>query len=123
VSVYHSTQRPGLCVVADFEKLQPGTKAEKRTDAEVMQKDDNTPSAGTKADSEQKAENIFASSNDTKPNVVGLPSLSKVGYVSNENHRKLFEEHLSCSDNMKGGVFVTCDPKTQKIVKLQILSM
>jgi hypothetical protein len=70
----HTTS--GLCVVADFEKLQPGTKAEKRTDAEVMQKDDNIPSAGTKADSEQKAEDIFASGNDTKPNVVGLPSLS-----------------------------------------------
>ena len=31
-----------------------------------MQKDDSVPSAGTKADSEQKVEDIFASSNDTK---------------------------------------------------------
>jgi hypothetical protein len=52
-----------------------------------MQKDDNTPSAGTKADSEQKAEDIFASGNDTKPNVVGLPSLSGgvVGFVTAPN--------------------------------------
>lgn len=41
-----------------------------------MQKDNSIPSAGTNADSEQKVENTFASSHDTKPNVVGLPSLS-----------------------------------------------
>lgn len=87
-----------------------------------MQKDDSVPSAGTIADSSAKAENILEASNDTKPNVVGLPSLSKVGYVSNEKHRKLFEEYMSCPDNMKGGVFITCDPETQKIVKLQIPS-
>ena len=42
----------------------------------LCKKEDSVPSAGTNADSEQKVENIFASSNDTKPNVVGLPSLS-----------------------------------------------
>lgn len=36
-----------------------------------MQKDDSVPSAGTKADSEQKVEDMLSSSNDTKPNVVG----------------------------------------------------
>ena len=36
-----------------------------------MQKAESIPSDGTKADSEQKVENIFVSSHDTKPNVVG----------------------------------------------------
>ena len=41
-----------------------------------MQKDDSVPSAVTNADSEQKDHDIFQNSNDTKPSVVGLPSLS-----------------------------------------------
>jgi hypothetical protein len=41
-----------------------------------MQKADSNSSARTNADSEQKVEDMFGSSNNTKPNVVGLPSLS-----------------------------------------------
>jgi hypothetical protein len=41
-----------------------------------MQKDDSVPSAGTKADSSTGDQNMQSSSNDTKPIVVGLPSLS-----------------------------------------------
>lgn len=41
-----------------------------------MQKDDRIKSAGTEADSQPKAENIGEASNDTKPHVVGSPSLS-----------------------------------------------
>ena len=40
-----------------------------------MQKAESIPSDGTKADSEQKVENIFVSSHDTKTNVVGSQSL------------------------------------------------
>ncbi|HET9057301.1 MAG TPA: hypothetical protein VFN30_10705 [Chitinophagaceae bacterium] len=40
----------------------------------LCKKDDSVTSAGANADSEQKAENTFRSSHDTKPNVVGLPS-------------------------------------------------
>ena len=39
-----------------------------------MQKADSNSSAGTGADSEQKVEDIFVSSNDTKPLVVGSQS-------------------------------------------------
>lgn len=87
-----------------------------------MQKDDSKSQAGATADSSTKDEFASVSQHNAKPPVVGLPSLSKVGYVSNEKHRKLFEEYLSCPDNMKSGVLVTCDPETQKIVKLQIPS-
>jgi len=45
-----------------------------------MQKDDSIKSAGTNADSSTKAENILEASNDAKPNVVGLPSLSHPKY-------------------------------------------
>lgn len=45
-----------------------------------MQKDDSVPQAGTKAGSTTKAEATFGSSNDAKPNVVGLPSLSHPKY-------------------------------------------
>lgn len=41
-----------------------------------MQKADSNSSAGYVADSSTKAENLFVSSHDTKPNVSGLPSLS-----------------------------------------------
>lgn len=60
--------------LSEFRILSARTKAETYSVVEVMQKDDSVPSAGTNADSEQKVEDIFASSNDTKPNVVGLPS-------------------------------------------------
>lgn len=39
-----------------------------------MQKDDRITSDGTGADSSTKDENLQSSSNDTKPNVSGLPS-------------------------------------------------
>lgn len=47
-----------------------------------MQKDDSVPSAGTGADSEQKVENLQSSSHDTKPLVVGSPSLSDPKFPS-----------------------------------------
>lgn len=43
-----------------------------------MQKADSNSSAGYVADSSTKAENLFVSSHDTKPNVSGLPSLSEM---------------------------------------------
>lgn len=41
-----------------------------------MQKADSNSSAGAKVDSSTKDENLSVSSHDTKPNVVGSPSLS-----------------------------------------------
>ncbi|MEZ5034706.1 MAG: hypothetical protein R2796_06935 [Chitinophagaceae bacterium] len=41
-----------------------------------MQKADSNSSAGAKVDSSTKDENLSVSSHDTKPDVVGSPSLS-----------------------------------------------
>lgn len=60
-----------LCSWLNLKNGQPGTKAEKYSVAEIMQKADSIPSAGTEADSEQKDQDISASSHDTKPHVVG----------------------------------------------------
>lgn len=53
-----------------------------------MQKADNIPSDGTKADSSTKDENLQSSSHDTKPNVVGSQShstsIESVQPISNE---------------------------------------
>ena len=49
-----------------------------------MQKADSIPSVGTKADSEQKDENLFVSSHDTKPNVSGLPLSNPEKIVLNQ---------------------------------------
>lgn len=40
----------------------------------IRTKADSVPSAGTKADNEQKDENIFVSQHSSKPNVVGSQS-------------------------------------------------
>ena len=43
-----------------------------------MAKDDSVPQAGTEVHSSTNVEVTSASSNDTKPNVSGLPSLSEI---------------------------------------------
>ena len=66
----------GLCVVAEFEKRQHEADAEKTTVAKIMQKADSNSSAGASADSSTKDDATFISSNDAKPNVVGIPDES-----------------------------------------------
>lgn len=58
-----------------------------------MQKDDSVPSAGTKADSNSADQDMQSSSNDTKPIVVGLPSLS------DDELSRLFDEKYGRLDN------------------------
>ena len=87
--------------VAGFEKLLPEPKLKKTTVLEVMQKADSNSSDGASVDSEQKVEVKLSSSNDTKPNVVGIPRQD--GLKENE-----------ITDYSKGGVY---DVETGKRVR------
>ena len=64
----------GFVFVAASRRSCPEQKLKSGRNDEIMQKADSIPSDGTKAGSEQKVENIFVSSHDTKPNVVGSQS-------------------------------------------------
>lgn len=63
-----------MCSLLNLKNGKPGTKAQKHSVVENMLKDDSIKSAGTTADSSAKDEITSASSNDTKPLVVGSPS-------------------------------------------------
>ncbi len=74
-----------------------------------MQKADTVPSAGTKAQSSTKDEDIFVSSHDTKLNVSGLP-------LSNDDEsekyaedyvKRLKQRHLDFAALLSSGYFLS----------------